>query len=175
VDNEGDYVLENTNTGARASMYFTPCGWFSSGRYEVPSETDPCLALGGSKACRHRMAVGPCDACARHPSRTCRPQVSGHISTAEGNKVFALGGKWNEYLDAQRCDEEGNPLPDAEKLHLWKVRTCPMLVIASGAGRHLVHGARRVPCLLCDAPLLLVHLETLTHENGVEHVRHGMI
>jgi hypothetical protein len=35
VDNEGDYVLENTNTGARASLYFTPCGWFSSGRYEV--------------------------------------------------------------------------------------------------------------------------------------------
>lgn len=48
-------------------------------------------------------------------------QVSGHISSAEGEKVFALGGKWNEYLDAQRCDEEGNPLPDAEKLHLWKV------------------------------------------------------
>lgn len=28
-------MLENTNTGARASLYFTPCGWFSSGRYEV--------------------------------------------------------------------------------------------------------------------------------------------
>lgn len=38
--------------------------------------------------------------------------------------MFALGGKWNEYLDAQRCDEEGNPLPDAETLHLWKVRDC---------------------------------------------------
>ena len=36
--------------------------------------------------------------------------------------MFALGGKWNEYLDAQRCDEEGDPLPDAETLHLWKVR-----------------------------------------------------
>ena len=35
VDNEGDYTLENTTTGARADLYFTPCGWFSSGRYEV--------------------------------------------------------------------------------------------------------------------------------------------
>ena len=43
--------------------------------------------------------------------------------------MYALGGKWNEYLDAQRCDEEGNPLPDAETLHLWKVRDC--LVVAA--------------------------------------------
>ena len=35
VDNEGDYVLENTSTGTRANLYFTPCGWFSSGRYQV--------------------------------------------------------------------------------------------------------------------------------------------
>lgn len=37
VDNEGEYVLENTTTGARVTLYFTPCGWFSSGRYEVSS------------------------------------------------------------------------------------------------------------------------------------------
>ena len=36
--------------------------------------------------------------------------------------MFSLGGKWNEFLDAQRCDQEGNPLPGAETLHLWKVR-----------------------------------------------------
>ena len=36
--------------------------------------------------------------------------------------MYALGGKWNEYLDAQRCDEEGDPLPDAKMLQLWKVR-----------------------------------------------------
>ena len=50
VDNEGDYVLENTNTGARASLYFTPCGWFSSGRYEVCGKAHSWLgqtALGG--------------------------------------------------------------------------------------------------------------------------------
>lgn len=54
-------------------------------------------------------------------------QVSGHITSADGKKVFALGGKWNEYLDAQRCDEEGNPLPDAETLHLWKVSHADVL------------------------------------------------
>jgi hypothetical protein len=62
------------------------------------------------------------------------PQVSGHISTAEGAKVFALGGKWNEYLDAQRCDEEGNPLPDAETLHLWQVHLCLVLAADCAAG-----------------------------------------
>ena len=35
IDNEGEFVLENTSTGARVSMYFTPCGWFGSGRYTV--------------------------------------------------------------------------------------------------------------------------------------------
>ena len=49
-------------------------------------------------------------------------QVSGHVTSAEGQKVYALGGRWNEYLDAQKCDEEGDPLPDAETIHLWKVR-----------------------------------------------------
>jgi hypothetical protein len=64
--------------------------------------------------------------------------VSGHISTAEGTKVFALGGKWNEYLDAQRCDEEGNPLPDAETLHLWKVLICLVLAAFRAAETHAV-------------------------------------
>jgi hypothetical protein len=78
--------------------------------------------------------------------------VSGHISTAEGKKVFALGGKWNEYLDAQRCDEEGNPLPDAEKLHLWKVREWPALTAASTASMHVVGNASEAP-LASDAPV----------------------
>ena len=69
------------------------------------------------------------------------PQVSGHISTAEGAKVFALGGKWNEYLDAQRCDEEGNPLPDAETLHLWKVHAC--LVLAAFAALESIWFSRK--------------------------------
>ena len=35
IDTAGDYSLINTTTGAKCSMYFTPCGWFGSGRYEV--------------------------------------------------------------------------------------------------------------------------------------------
>ena len=35
VDSFGDYSLFNTTTGAKAEMYFTPCGWFDSGHYEV--------------------------------------------------------------------------------------------------------------------------------------------
>jgi len=51
-------------------------------------------------------------------------QVSGHIKSPDGKKIMALGGKWNEYLDCQRCDEEGDPLPDAPKTRLWTV--CPL-------------------------------------------------
>lgn len=35
VDSFGDYSLFNATTGAKAEMYFTPCGWFDSGHYEV--------------------------------------------------------------------------------------------------------------------------------------------
>lgn len=49
--------------------------------------------------------------------------MSGHIISAEGKKVMAVGGLWNEYLDCQCCDEEGDPLPTAEKKRLWEVST----------------------------------------------------
>eukprot|EP00891_Asterochloris_glomerata_P007468 jgi/Astpho2/7468/Aster-02045 len=35
VDSFGDYSLFNATTGAKAEMYFTPCGWFDSGHYEI--------------------------------------------------------------------------------------------------------------------------------------------
>ena len=35
IDTYGDYTLLNTTTGAKAYMYFQPCGWFGSGRYQV--------------------------------------------------------------------------------------------------------------------------------------------
>ena len=50
------------------------------------------------------------------------PQISGHIKKEDGTPVYALEGMWNEYLVAVKCDEEGDPLPDAEKLELWRVR-----------------------------------------------------
>ena len=38
VDSAGDYSCLNVTTGAKASMYFTPCGWFGSGHHEVSSD-----------------------------------------------------------------------------------------------------------------------------------------
>jgi len=35
IDTYGDYTLLNTTSGAKAYMYFQPCGWFGAGRYEV--------------------------------------------------------------------------------------------------------------------------------------------
>ena len=35
VDSAGDFTLLNATTGAKGSMYFTPCGWFGAGHHEV--------------------------------------------------------------------------------------------------------------------------------------------
>ena len=35
VDCHGDFTVLNATSGAKTSLYFTPCGWFGSGRYEV--------------------------------------------------------------------------------------------------------------------------------------------
>lgn len=48
-------------------------------------------------------------------------QISGHIKREDGTPVYALEGRWNEYLTATPCDEAGDPLPDAEPLELWRV------------------------------------------------------
>ena len=48
-------------------------------------------------------------------------QVSGYIHAKDGTKKIVLNGKWNSFLDMQRCDEEGNPLPDSEVKRMWQV------------------------------------------------------
>lgn len=35
VDCYGEFKLSNVTTGTQCSLYFTPCGWFGNGRYEV--------------------------------------------------------------------------------------------------------------------------------------------
>ena len=50
-------------------------------------------------------------------------QISGHVTDEEGKKKIALVGKWNSYLDMQKCDEEGTPLPGSELVRLWTVCT----------------------------------------------------
>jgi hypothetical protein len=52
VDNEGAYALINTTTGARADMYFTPCGWWGNGRYQVGCH--PVLRLSRGDPLRER-------------------------------------------------------------------------------------------------------------------------
>lgn len=85
IDTFGDYTLLNVTTGAKAHLYFTPCGWFNAGRYEI----------------------------------------NGTIKDADGKALLALAGKWNSHLDAIACDEEGDPLPDAEPVRLWTCREKP--------------------------------------------------
>jgi len=51
----------------------------------------------------------------------CWWQISGHVTDEEGKKRIALVGKWNSYLDMQKCDEEGTPLPGAQLVRLWTV------------------------------------------------------
>ena len=48
-------------------------------------------------------------------------QISGHVTDEEGKKRIALVGKWNSYLDMQKCDEEGTPLPGSDLVRLWTV------------------------------------------------------
>ncbi|KAF2537675.1 hypothetical protein F2Q70_00006901 [Brassica cretica] len=35
VDSSGEMIMTNLTTGDKAVLYFQPCGWFGSGRYEV--------------------------------------------------------------------------------------------------------------------------------------------
>lgn len=35
IDTFGDYTLLNATTGAKAHLFFQPCGWFGNGRYEI--------------------------------------------------------------------------------------------------------------------------------------------
>ncbi|KAI7842034.1 hypothetical protein COHA_004235 [Chlorella ohadii] len=85
IDTYGDMTLLNSTTGAKAYLYFTPCGWFGAGRYEI----------------------------------------NGTISREDGTPVYKLEGRWNEYLDAVKCDENGDALEGAEPLRLWTCREKP--------------------------------------------------
>lgn len=51
----------------------------------------------------------------------CGAQCSGHILTEDGVKVIRVDGMWNSYLDMQKCDAEGEALPDEPKTRLWEV------------------------------------------------------
>ena len=87
-------------------------------------------------------------------------QVSGHIKSPDGKKMMALGGKWNEYLDCQRCDEEGDPLPDAPKTRLWTVSS-PSLQLCNVTLLLWLASLVQIPSLnrMAGAPYAMLHCE----------------
>lgn len=56
IDTYGDMTLLNSTTGAKAYLYFTPCGWFGAGRYEVrPCPLPSCRSsCNGNASCFRR-------------------------------------------------------------------------------------------------------------------------
>lgn len=46
-------------------------------------------------------------------------------STTDGKKQFKLTGKWNEYCDMVKCDEEGNVAADATVTRMWTCNEKP--------------------------------------------------
>ncbi|EFJ19778.1 hypothetical protein SELMODRAFT_153241 [Selaginella moellendorffii] len=64
IDSPGDYVVTNLTTGDKVILYFQPCGWFGSGRYEVDGyvynkDEEPKLLLTGKW--NSFMSYQPCD------------------------------------------------------------------------------------------------------------------
>ncbi|KAM2467955.1 hypothetical protein FF1_009680 [Malus domestica] len=65
IDSPGDMVLTNLTTGDKVVLYFQPCGWFGSGRYEVDgyvysSAEEPKILMTGKW--NESMSYQPCDA-----------------------------------------------------------------------------------------------------------------
>ncbi|EFJ40057.1 oxysterol binding protein [Volvox carteri f. nagariensis] len=55
-----------------------------------------------------------------------RYQFEGFVYDKEGNKRVMLTGKWNQYVDAVRCDFSDAPLPGAEVRRLWTCTPKPV-------------------------------------------------
>ncbi|KAG7538548.1 Oxysterol-binding protein superfamily [Arabidopsis suecica] len=65
VDSPGEMVMTNLTTGDKVVLYFQPCGWFGSGRYEVDgyvysAAEEPKIMMTGKW--NEKMSYQPCDA-----------------------------------------------------------------------------------------------------------------
>ncbi|XP_010490625.1 PREDICTED: oxysterol-binding protein-related protein 3A [Camelina sativa] len=65
VDSPGEMVMTNLTTGDKVVLYFQPCGWFGSGRYEVDgyvysSAEEPKILMTGKW--NESLSYQPCDA-----------------------------------------------------------------------------------------------------------------
>ncbi|CAH9109193.1 unnamed protein product [Cuscuta epithymum] len=64
VDSPGEMIMTNLTTGDKAVLYFQPCGWFGSGRYEVDgyvynAAEEPKILMTGKW--NKSMSFQPCD------------------------------------------------------------------------------------------------------------------
>ncbi|KAH7280187.1 hypothetical protein KP509_37G055300 [Ceratopteris richardii] len=64
LDSPGEMVMSNLMTGDKAVLYFHPCGWFGSGRYEVDGyvynkDEEPKLLMTGKW--NSSLSYQPCD------------------------------------------------------------------------------------------------------------------
>ncbi|XP_044486945.1 oxysterol-binding protein-related protein 3A-like [Mangifera indica] len=85
IDSPGEMIMTNLNTGDKAVLYFQPCGWFGSGRYEV----------------------------------------DGYVYNADEEPKILMTGKWNQSMNYQPCDSDGEPLPGTELKEVWRVADAP--------------------------------------------------
>ncbi|KAK6943649.1 Oxysterol-binding protein [Dillenia turbinata] len=54
-----------------------------------------------------------------------RFEVDGYVYNAAEEPKILMTGKWNEAMNYQPCDLEGNPLPGTELKQVWKVADVP--------------------------------------------------
>ncbi|XP_013612536.1 PREDICTED: oxysterol-binding protein-related protein 3C [Brassica oleracea var. oleracea] len=64
VDSPGEMVMTNITTGDKVVLYFQPCGWFGSGRYEVDgyvysADEEPKIMMTGKW--NEKISYQPCD------------------------------------------------------------------------------------------------------------------
>ncbi|CAI0472727.1 unnamed protein product [Linum tenue] len=64
IDSPGEMVLTNITTGDKVVLYFQPCGWFGTGRYEVDgyvynADEEPKILMTGKW--NEAMSYQPCD------------------------------------------------------------------------------------------------------------------
>ncbi|RVW87402.1 Oxysterol-binding protein-related protein 3A [Vitis vinifera] len=57
--------------------------------------------------------------------RAGRYEVDGYVYNAAEEPKILITGKWNESMNYQPCDLEGEPLPGSEQKEVWKVADVP--------------------------------------------------
>ncbi|KAG4921894.1 hypothetical protein JHK82_050852 [Glycine max] len=97
IDSSGEMILTNLTTGDKVVLYFQPCGWFGYDYFLLPSNVH---------------SAG-------------RYEVDGFVYNSADEPKILMTGKWNEAMNYQLCDSEGEPLPGTELKEIWRVADAP--------------------------------------------------